>query len=438
VPLERDVAPEPAAAPVAAAPAVFSPLRAGAPMGDEQILSLQQTAGNRAVGRAIARGLIQRDDKPPANLSGVTVSPQKASIPLSGTTITAAASPKGAGTIKYKLEADKVAPAAGTTIDASTGAITLDAKQPGGSMKVRAENEVSFANATFKLVEKPAAIASTSAAAQGTYEAGFTHTFTSAGASAAGLDGENINEKFDSKSATTPFGPFTLKANAAGSKGWDLDSSGTMAGTDNVSIGSGIDASPFVKNASNPSPAKALPQGFTMTQKLHAKTFPAGTLDDAPFTTTDHVRTLEEQGGKLKMTLKAGGKPVSIDYAGPPVFRNMKADKTKVEASPEKPKTGTWKQNEVQVSIDTDPSGGKVKYSIAGEALGCKVDKNGLVKIGSKPGSITVRGGDGTHYDEVTIQITAPPAAPATGTPAAPKTAENEAGAGEGDQEATV
>jgi hypothetical protein len=437
VPLEHDVAPEPAAAPVAAIePAVVSPLRAGAPMGDQQVLSLQQTAGNRAVGRAIARGLIQRDDKPPANLSGVTVSPQKASIPLSGTTITAAASPKGAGTIKYKLQADKVAPAAGTTIDESTGAVTLDAKQPGGSMKVRAENEVSFADATFRLIEKPAAIASTTAAAQGTYEAGFTHTFTSAGASVAGLDGENINEKFDSQSATTPFGPFTLKANVAGSKGWDLDSSGTMAGTDNVSIGSGIDASPFVKNASNPSPAKALPQGFTMTQKLHAKTFPAGTLDDAPFTTTDHVRTLEEQGGKLKMTLKAGGKPVSIDYAGPPVFRNMKADKTKVEASPEKPKTGAWKQNEVQVSIDTDPAGSAVKYSIAGDALGCKVDKNGLVKIGSKPGSITVRGGDGKHYDEVTIQITAPPAAPAAGTPAAPKTAEN--AAGEGDQETTV
>ncbi len=69
---------------------------------------------------------------------------------------------------------------------------------------------------------------------------------------------------------------------------------------DNVSIGPGIDASPFVKNASNPAPGKTLPQGFSMTQKLHAKTFPAGTLDDAPFTTTDHVRTLEEQGGKLR------------------------------------------------------------------------------------------------------------------------------------------
>ena len=59
-----------------------------------------------------------------------------------------------------------------------------------------------------------------------------------------------------------------------------------MGGTDKVSIGKGVDATPFVKNASNPSPAKTLPQGFSMTQKLHAKTFPSGTLDDAPFTTT--------------------------------------------------------------------------------------------------------------------------------------------------------
>jgi hypothetical protein len=407
---------------------VASPSRSsgatGAPMGDDEILSLQRTAGNRAVGRAIDRGLIQRDDAAPAaaaNLTGVTITPQKASIPLSGTTITAAAKPAGAGTIKYSLEADKVAPAAGTKIDESSGAVTLDAKQPGGSMKVKAENESSYADATFKLIEKPAAIASTAGSAAGTYEGHFTHTFSSAGASAAGLDGENINEKFDSLTADTPFGPFTLEANAAGSSGWDLDSTGKMAGPDKVSIGKGIDATPFVKNASNPTPAKPLPQGFSMTQKLHAKSFPDATLDASPFTTTAHERTLEDNGGKLQMTLKAGTKGVSIDYVGPPVFRNAKADKTSVEASPEKPKTGTWKRNEVQVSVDVAPAGGKVKYSIPGEALGCTVDASGKVLIGSTPGTIKVRAGDGTHYDEVSIEIKKPAAA-APGA-AAPKAA---------------
>jgi hypothetical protein len=446
VALEHDAAPAaPQPAPIAVATpeaatvvrlsrsGVAAPSRAagaaGAPMGDDEILSLQRTAGNRAVGRAIDRGLIQRDDAAAAaaaNLTGVTVTPQKASIPLSGTTITAAAQPAGAGTIKYSLQADKVAPAAGTKIDESSGAITLDAKQPGGSMKVKAENDSSYADATFKLIEKPAAIASTAATAAGTYEGHFTHTFTSAGASAAGLDGENINEKFDSLNADTPFGPFALQANAAGSSGWDLDSSGKMAGPDKVSIGKGIDATPFVKNASNPTPAKPLPQGFSMAQKLHAKSFPDGTLDASPFTATDHVRTLEDAGGKLQMTLKAGTGSVSIDYAGPPVFRNAKADKTSVEASPEKPKTGTWKRHEVQVSVDVAPAGGAVKYSIAGEALGCTVDASGKVLISSTPGTIKVRAGDGTHYDEVAIEIKAPAAAPAA--PAAPKAA------GEGDE----
>ena len=193
---------------------------AGAPMGVETVLSLQRTAGNRAVGRALSRGLIQRDDKAAPALTGVTVSPGKASIPLSaGTTVQATAKPASVTGVKYSLAADKVAPAAGTTIDESTGAMTLDAKQPGGSMKAKASTDTSWAEQGFKLVEKPAAITGTTGSAKGVYEAGFVHTFSSAGASTAGLDGENINEKFDSLSAETPFGPFTLQGQRRGLQG---------------------------------------------------------------------------------------------------------------------------------------------------------------------------------------------------------------------------
>ena len=111
---------------------------------------------------------------------------------------------------------------------------------------------------------------------------------------------------------------------------------------------------------------------------------------------------------------------MAIDYAGPAVFRNAKADKTTVEASEPKPKTGTWKRNEVQVSV-TSPSrsSAKVKYSITGAALGCTVDSSGKVLIGDQAGTITVRAGDGaSHYDEVAIAITARPAA---ANPPAPK-----------------
>jgi hypothetical protein len=300
--------------------------------------------------------------------------------------------------------------------------VTLDAKQPGGIMKVKAENSASVSEQQFRLIEKPKEIASTSSTAAGTYEAHFTHTFSSSGASTAGLNQANINEKFDSLTAKTPFGSdFTLTANKAGSKGWYLDSAGTMAGPDKVSIGKdGIDASPFVKNASNAKPAAALPQGFNMTQKLHFKTLPSGKLEDAPFTTTDHGRHLVEDGGKLKVKISAGKGHELIDYAGPPAFRNASADKTTVEASPPKPKSGTWKRNEVQCSVDVEPAGGAVKWSIAGEKLGCTVDATGKVLIGDAPGTIKVRAGDGaSKYDEVSIEITKPAAPPGAAVPKA-------------------
>jgi hypothetical protein len=66
--------------------------------------------------------------------------------------------------------------------------------------------------------------------------------------------------------------------------------------------------------------------------------------------------------------------------------------------------------------VDVEPAGGAVKWSISGEKLGCAVDATGKVLIGSAAGTITVRAGDGTHYDEVSITITAPK--PAAGAPA--------------------
>jgi hypothetical protein len=403
--MERQRASEPETSLLAAAPTLR--------MSDPAILSLQKTAGNQAVCRAIASGVLARDDAADKPISGLSVTPQKATMPLeSGTSITAAAKPAGVTGVKYALEAGTVAPAAGTKIDESSGVVSVDAKQPGGKMKVKAQNSAAFANAEFRVVEKPKDIASTaSSAVSGAYEAHFKHTFNSAGAGQSGLEDANINEKFDATTAKTPFGgDFSLTANAAGSAGWFLSSSGTMNTEDKVSISkAGIDAGPFVKNASNPSPAKKLPQGFTMTQKLHARTFPSDKLEDSPFTTTDHVRELVEKDNKLQMRLAAGKKSEYLPYLGPTVFRNAKADKTTVVASGEKPKQGKWSQNVVFVSVDSQGVAAKPTFSIVGEKLGCSVDKDGMVKIGSTPGTITVRAGSAKNYDEVTITITAPP-----------------------------
>jgi hypothetical protein len=268
------------------------------------------------------------------------------------------------------------------------------------------------------VIEKPTTIASSAGTAAGTYEATFRHTLTGASGTGSGVERANINEKFDSLSVDTDFGKFTLQANAAGSGGWDLDAKGKMMGDDHVSIDKGmIDANKFVKTASNPSPAKTLPVGFTMVQHLHAKSLPSGKLDAAPFTNVDHVRTLKEDGGALKVVLSAGT-DVAIAYAGPAVYRDAKADKTSVEASAPKPASGEWKRNSVQVSVTAEPSSAKVKFSITGNALGCSVDASGKVLIGDQAGTITVRAGDGgSHFDEVAITITARPAP----TPPAPK-----------------
>lgn len=386
-------------------------------MSEPAILSLQRTAGNQAVCRAIAAGTLAREETADKPLSGVTVTPQKATLPLeAGTSITAAAKPAGVTGVKWTLEAGTASAAAGTKIDETTGVVSVDAKQPGGTLKAKATNAVSFGDAPFRVIEKPKDIASTASSVAGNYEAHFTHTFNSSGAGQSGLADANINEKFDSHSAKTPFGDdFQLTANAAGSKGWFLSSAGAMNTVDKVSISTaGIDAAPFVKNASNPSPAKALPQGFKMTQKLHARTLPSDTLEDAPFTTTEHVRELVEKDGKLTMRIGAGKASEHIPYVGPAVFRNAKADKTTVEASPAKPKSGKWAQNEVQVSVDGEGKNPKPAFSIQGEKLGCSVSASGVVKIGDTAGTITVRAGGKKSYDEVKITITAKAAAAAT------------------------
>src|SRR5262249_38228000 len=288
--------------------------------------------------------------------------------------------------------------------------VTVAADQQGGTMRAKATaSDGSWSDIPFGVVEKPTGIASTTGAASGDYQGSFTHTFTAPSGKSSGLDKGNVNEKFPTPTVKSPFkgGSFTVQANAAGSKGWDLDSSGAMTGTDDVEMHSkDVDANDFVASASNPTPKGSLPAGFSMDQEFHAKSFPSGNLDAAAFTTTQHVRTLAEENGKLVFKIKAGAKEVSMPYTGPAVYRNAKADKPSVQAAGPKPAKGDWTRSEVQVTVSADGSGASPSYSIVGADLGCEVDMNGKVKIGSQAGTITVRAGDKTHYDEVKITIT--------------------------------
>src|SRR5262249_6754003 len=154
----------------------------------------------------------------------------------------------------------------------------------------------------------------------------------------------------------------------------------------------------FVASASNPTPKSTLPASFSMDQEFHNKTFPSGQLDGAAFTTTQHVRTLAEENGKLVFKIKAGVKEVSMPYTGPAVYRNAKVDNPTPQASGPKPAKGDWTRTTVQVTVSAEGSGASPSYSIVGPDLGCEVDMNGKVKIGSQAGTITVRAGDKTRY----------------------------------------
>ena len=210
-----------------------------------------------------------------------------ATVPASGT-VQATAAPKNATGVTYKVEKDTVEPTA-VTVDASSGVITIGDKQEGGDVKITGESDdKATASAGLPLYEKPTKIESTSGSAAATgarYQADFKHTFAGHSGKAAKTEGTHVDEKFDSTSAKTPFGDFDLSANKGGAmSGWGVDAAGQMTGPDHVSIDKAmVDARKFVKSASNPSPAAALPQGFSMTQKLHTNALPANTQDAAPF-----------------------------------------------------------------------------------------------------------------------------------------------------------
>jgi hypothetical protein len=373
------------------------------------VACLQRSAGNASVQglvNRLQRAPLQRDPDPAADVpvTGVTVSAPKVTIPLSAA-LKATAQPATATGVTFSVEKGSVDPS-NVTIDGQTGAITIATGQRGGQIDVKATSkDGAWATAPLRIIEKPTGIASTSASGAANYGGQFVHTFNAPSGNSSGLQGENINEKFASVTAVTPWGGnFTLTANAAGSSGWDLDSGGTMAGPDNVDIGAaGVDVGPFVKSASNPAPKGSLPQGFTMTQSLHAKSFPSGTLDGAAFTTVPHKRTLV---AGPNFEVEAGSGKITEAYSGPSAVTNAAATPANVMASAPKPKTGDWKRNKVTVTADAMPSTRAKTYSITGKDLDCSVDANGEVSIGSTAGSITVRiRASDRNYDEVVITI---------------------------------
>lgn len=269
------------------------PRGAALPAGELRISTPAEAAERHAV--AIAEGAmalpatttivspaLYRQPAQPVALNGVSVNHDRVSVPPpAGHGLAATIDPANATAVTLALAAGTATLAKGTKIDNTTGAITIDSKQTGGNASVEASQTIGTTTTTqsagFNFTAMPGKITGTTASALGTagfYGGSFVHTFAPPkGSSASALELAHINEKFAAGSGTSltitgKLGTFNITINDPdlATDGWDLDSSGTMTGTDDVDFDQATaDARPFVANASNKTPANRLPQAIAVT-----------------------------------------------------------------------------------------------------------------------------------------------------------------------------
>jgi hypothetical protein len=425
-----------------AAPTPSGTLRISAP-GDTAERHATAVAEGRAAPTTMATSMAQLHRQPAkvtltgvsvgATLNGAAVTTDRFTVPMeSGVALKATMTPSNATDVTLSILSDTATIAAGTKIDNTTGAITVAADQTGGNAKVQAAQPDGTTKATFvvftgvpgKLVDKKTS--ATRIGSTGTYGGLFTHTFT---APAGGLKGAHVNEKFaaakgNKLSFTGP--PLAAKATLnidvndpeSTTKGWDLDASGGMTTSDRISWADNLaDARPFVKNASNPTPTDTLPKELTATQEFRNLSFPSKKYGSALIDSTTHRRALEDRkdGGqdRVKAITSANKVEVVDDYAGPTVFRYASADPASIPAATPAPPGGTAaKPTKSRISVKKDGQSASENFEVKDPKRGCTVDGFGLLTPGTEAGTVTVRVGDGTNFDDVTVTITAPVPAP--------------------------
>lgn len=385
---------------------------------------------------------LQRQPAPVVVLTGATINHRRGTVPpVTGLSLTAGKTPANATGVRFSLVGDTATLAAGTTINATTGAITVAATQTGGRAFAVASQTITApdgssttsteSSPSLNFVATPDGIASTSASLHGAarrYGGNFTHSFSPpSGSSASALERAHVNEQFAGASGTTltitgTLGTIDVDVNDPNntSHGWDLDAAGTMVAADEVTWRhSGIDARPFVVNASNPSPANTLPQELTATQTFRNLIFPTLTWGTAAAATTTHRRAIEDRSDRLTAVTSANVQEVEEDYAGPTVFRRCRADPDTVEVSAPAPRRGRAPApNTTTVQVDAEGQAARPRFSIQGNALGCTINATtGVLRVGTTPGTVRVRGGGTTNFDETTVTITPTPTPTPTPNP---------------------
>lgn len=407
------------------------------PMGELRISAPTETAERHAT--AVAEGMmampamttivppaIYRQPAQPVALNGVTVNHDRVTVPPpAGHGLAATIDPPNATGVTLALAAGTATLATGTRINNTTGAIAIDSKQTGGSANVEASQTLGtkttthFAALNFTAIPgKITATTPSTLGIAGSYGGGFIHTFAPPkGSSASTLELAHINEKFAAGSGklltiTGTLGTFKIDINDPdlATEGWDLDSSGRMAATDDVGFDHATaDARPFVANASNKSPANRLPQAIAVTQSLRNLNFPSQTYG-ATVATTTHRRAIEDRSGKLKAVTSANATGINVEveeaYAGPTVFRNANATPASVPATTPAPPGGTAAAATTStIAVDAE-GGGTPTFSINPPDLGCTIDAaTGVLTPGATKGTVTAQAGDGTNFDETKVTI---------------------------------
>jgi hypothetical protein len=373
------------------------------------------------------------------SLQGVTVNHDRVTVPpVAGLRFSATKTPANAPGVTFSVVGDNTTIAAGTTVNNTTGAITVAPAQTGGSAHIEANQNAtgpggatmvstSPATAPFNFTAIPSGITSTTTstnAPAGFYGGEFTHTFTSPGGGPAALERSHVNEQFAGASGTTltitgALTTLTITINnpASAAAGWDLDSAGSMAGPDHVTWSNTTDARKFVANASHPSPSPGLPQALTATQNFRNLIFPNKTYGSAAVASTTHRRAIEDRNNQLKAVTSANAASINQeiveDYVGPTVFRRCRAVPASIPVAATAPpgKTAPAPTNSM-VTVDAEGKPATPTFSVRPPNLGCTITPGGVLTPGSTPGTVTVRAGDIANFDETTVTLT-----PATPTP---------------------
>ncbi len=384
----------------------------------------------------------------PVPLANISVNHDRVTVPpVAGLAFAASPMPTTATGVNFSLVGDNATIASGTSIS-STGAITVAAGQAGGSAHVQAVQTItapdgssttSTMTAPFNFNAIPSGISSTSASpgsSTSLYGGNFTHTFSSPGGGQTALERSRVNEMFPAASGRTlaltgPIGSLSITVNDpdAATSGWDLDSSGDMLAADHVTWANTFSARPFVANASNPTPTNTLPQALTATQNFRNLTYPDRTYGATVVASTTHRRAFEERNNQIKAVTSANAtginEEVEEDYVGPTIFRRAAASPTSIPVVAPTPRGGSAPTPTTStITVDAEGQAATPTFTIQSPNLGCTITRAGVLTPGTTAGIVTVRAGNRTNYDEVTVTLTplpapapAPSPTPDAGTP---------------------